>query len=398
MRRRPNGAGTIQPEGAGYSLRIESKKYGDIFESGFRTRGEAENRAAILRSERLHRRLGVAADHRLTPTLDELAAPWLERRRVTNSSGAEDAGRWRNHIAPTLGHLRPDEVDAAAIRSLVESKLGELAPGTIRICVAILSSLYEDLLERHLAQRNPARHLPKSILRLMRSDHDPETVPFLERLEDVRRVYLRLADEDEGIAVAFAIGALAGLRTGEVFALRWTSVDLAGRRIVVSEGGKRGTKDRDARVVPILDPLQAVLEPWRLAHPGPGPVVPPMRCDGERIDKGTPGPILRAALTACGLDRLAAYPKAWYAATRHSFASQWVMAGRSMRELQKILGHSSLTITERYAHLAPDYFAPGVHSALPVSLARGTAEVRALPTARETPGTASTVRVRSRKR
>jgi site-specific recombinase XerD len=43
----------------------------------------------------------------------------------------------------------------------------------------------------------------------------------------------------------------------------------------------------------------------------------------------------------------------WYEATRHTFASQWVMAGRSLEELKEILGHYSVVVTERYAHLRP---------------------------------------------
>ena len=41
-------------------------------------------------------------------------------------------------------------------------------------------------------------------------------------------------------------------------------------------------------------------------------------------------------------------------ALRHSFASQRVSAGRSMKEVQELLGHTSMQTTMRYAHLAPE--------------------------------------------
>lgn len=42
-------------------------------------------------------------------------------------------------------------------------------------------------------------------------------------------------------------------------------------------------------------------------------------------------------------------------ALRHTFASHFMMAGGNILTLQKILGHQSLTMTMRYAHLAPEH-------------------------------------------
>jgi integrase len=41
---------------------------------------------------------------------------------------------------------------------------------------------------------------------------------------------------------------------------------------------------------------------------------------------------------------------------RHTFASHWAMKGGDLFKLQKILGHQSVQMTMRYAHLAPDAF------------------------------------------
>jgi hypothetical protein len=46
----------------------------------------------------------------------------------------------------------------------------------------------------------------------------------------------------------------------------------------------------------------------------------------------------------------------WYQATRHTFASQWVLAGGSIEKLREAMGHSSVVVTERYAHLRGDVF------------------------------------------
>jgi integrase len=373
MKRRPKGSGTIRRAGRGFAI-VHGARGAEQYEGGFRTKAEAERRLTLLRAEAMQRRLGVAADPRRVPTLGELAGPWLARRKETNAAGAEDGSRWRKHLAPAFGHLRPDQVDQARIRAFVEGRKGVISPGTIRVVVAVLSSLYEDLLERQLAPFNPCRRLPKSILRQMRSTHDPRTTPFVEKLADVRRIFLAL---EEPLNVAYAIGALGGLRTGEVFALRWTSVDLAGRRILVSESVGGQTKDREPRPVPIQDALLPVLKAWHVRSGGTGLVIPPLRSDGKNVDKSTPAQHLRRVLVDLELSPLE--PKPWYQATRHTFASHWAMAGRPLRELQAILGHASITDTERYAHLTPGFWADGVHGAIEVDLSASDAPVAQLP-------------------
>ena len=185
----------------------------------------------------------------------------------------------------------------------------------------------------------------------------------------------KFTPESEPLNVAYALGALAGLRTGEVFALRWLHVDLAARRIHVRESVKGPLKDEDSRVVPILDRLLPVLADWKLRTGGEGRVIPPLRCDGQKIDKGTPGTYLRLALDELGLAREGLR---WYQATRHTFASQWVMNGGSIEKLKEILGHYSVVITERYAHLRPDLFTARDLATIDVSLSASDASPSAI--------------------
>ncbi len=74
-------------------------------------------------------------------------------------------------------------------------------------------------------------------------------------------------------------------------------------------------------------------------------VIPPLRCDGQKIDKHTPGIYLRQALAELGLGREGLR---WYQATRRTFAS--------------------VVITERYAHLRPDLFTARDLATIDVSL------------------------------
>ncbi|HVW30389.1 MAG TPA: hypothetical protein VHC69_33760 [Polyangiaceae bacterium] len=79
---------------------------------------------------------------------------------------------------------------------------------------------------------------------------------------------------------------------------------------------------------------------------------------------------LRKALGACELPKLT-----WYQATRHSFASQWVLAGGSIEKLAMILGHGSPAVTLRYAHMRTDLFPEADYDTLKVDLGAAEASV-----------------------
>lgn len=376
MARRTRGTGEVyREEGRLWAFRWRENGQ-RRYSGGHPTKEIADRALARVKGRLALNRADLPFDPKSVPRLSVLAEDFLERRKATHQAWAEDGYRWEKHVEPHFGRLRPDEVDTARIRAFVELKLGELAPGTIRICIALLSSLFVDLVERRLADKNPCRGLPRSVMRLMRSDHDARTTPFVEKMADVRRIYLALA---EPLNIAYALGALGGLRTGEVFALQWPQVDLAARRIHVRESVKGPLKDKESRIVPILDALLPILEAWKLKSGGEGRLIPPLRCDGAKVDdKHTPGRRLRAALVKLGLARPGfgqpspdgERQKLWYWCTRHTFASQWVMAGGSIEKLSTILGHYSVQLTwQHYVHLRPELFTATDHRVLSLDMA-----------------------------
>jgi integrase len=120
------------------------------------------------------------------------------------------------------------------------------------------------------------------------------------------------------------------------------------------------TKSDKVRYVPILDPLLPVLKAWRLRHPGrlvftnqAGTMFQP----SARIFQE----VLHRVLDAGGFAKVQrngrARPYVRFHDLRHTFASHWVAKGGDLFKLQKILGHQSVQMTMRYAHLAPEAFA-----------------------------------------
>jgi len=140
-----------------------------------------------------------------------------------------------------------------------------------------------------------------------------------------------------------------GCRRGELLWLQWAQVDL---EVGVIRLAATDTKTGSARGIPLSDEAQGVLErrlakrnrncpgsPWVFCHLD-GPRV------GERITdikNSFAGACRRAGIEDFRIHDL-----------RHTFASWLVMAGAPLTEVRDLLGHTTVRMTERYAHLAPD--------------------------------------------
>ncbi|MBN2574937.1 MAG: site-specific integrase [Deltaproteobacteria bacterium] len=387
-RRRGFGQGTIRKRGLSWSIAWRENGRRRFATAPDET--TAKRMLAKILSDAALGTVGLKPDTKNAPTLGELAKPWLKRREKTHRAWRDDACRWRVHLGPAFDTLKPHEVDAAAIRRFVEGKLaGGLAASTVGHCVRLLSTFFCDVVEQGHATSNPIASLPRSTRRLYRSTHDPRTTPFLERLEDVRRVFLALPDP---VNVSFAVGAFAGLRTGEVLGLAWQDIDLEGRRIHVRQqiqDGKVGPlKDSESRVVPLQAALAPILAAYRLATGGEGFLFKPAHGNGGgRPDLGSAPQFMRPqtlhghlakALAACGLPSLT-----WYESTRHTFASQFVLGGGSLEVLRQVMGHSSVTTTERYSHLKPDLFRESAFEVMKVDLSQPAGAVVSLPSSRQ---------------
>ena len=121
------------------------------------------------------------------------------------------------------------------------------------------------------------------------------------------------------------------------------------------------TKAGDVRYVPIMDVLRPILRAWQLKAGGCWLVFPNerdgMHAQSARIFQER----LHRVLDAAGFPRPPADERAVHYVNfhglRHTFASHWVMAGGDLFRLQKILGHKTVQMTMRYAHLQPSAFA-----------------------------------------
>lgn len=138
-----------------------------------------------------------------------------------------------------------------------------------------------------------------------------------------------------------------GLRQGEVFTLKWDNINLE-RALLTIEGDN--AKSGKTRHIPLNSEAVAILVEWKKQTTPISYVF--ANKQGEPFDnvKKSWSRILKLA----NIDSFR-----WHD-MRHHFASRLVMAGVDLNTVRELLGHSDLSMTLRYAHLAPEHKANAV--------------------------------------
>ena len=142
------------------------------------------------------------------------------------------------------------------------------------------------------------------------------------------------------------VAVSTGLRRGELVALQWEDVDLAGRTLHVRHRGDFRTKGNAERRIPLRGDAERVLA--QMHRPGiSGPVFTDRNGKPIRLDRVTKR--FKDMARKAKLDK-----RIHFHSLRHTTGSWLSMRGVPMRHIQAILGHSSTSVTEMYSHLAPE--------------------------------------------
>ena len=150
----------------------------------------------------------------------------------------------------------------------------------------------------------------------------------------------------------WATALYGGLRRGELQALRWTDIDLAGGVIRVERSWdvREGEIEPKSRAGRRKVPIAAVLRDHLVEHRqrnGRGVLVF-ARPDGRAFDGPTVDARAKKAWMSARLQPITLHE------ARHTFASMMIAAGVNAKALATYMGHASVTITyDRYGHLMP---------------------------------------------
>lgn len=168
----------------------------------------------------------------------------------------------------------------------------------------------------------------------------PQKIPHFLSVDEVIAVLKSYSDEiqqDELLdKTLFCLIYGSGLRVSEACALKWSDVDWNKRQILIT---RKGNKDQ---WVPAPGLTFEILQKWKSQSAETGYVF-----GAKPLHTRTAYEIIRKRGALAGLLK-PLHPHA----LRHSFATHLLTSGADLRSLQELLGHSSLSATQKYTHIS----------------------------------------------
>jgi integrase len=258
--------------------------------------------------------------------------------RTYKRSWVTDESVIRNHILPILGSRLMSGLVPADIARLVEAMLAKsYAPGTINRFLVLFRYAFTLAIKWKTEGilNNPVQELKN-----LKDEHLMER--FLTEKET--EVLMRAVKGSDNVMLPFIVSFLiyTGARKREVLDAKWDEIDWVQRswRIPRTKSGKVRHVPLSSGALALLHKLQA--EKGLTSAPGdwifPNP---------EKMK-----PFISIYYSWDRARKLAGLPELRMHDLRHSFASFLINAGRSLYEVQELLGHADLRTTSRYAHLS----------------------------------------------
>jgi integrase len=336
----------------------------------FDRKGDAE---AWLTDTRHDVARGLHTPGSLSPTVKDAAALWIKRCRDKTLEPMTVKGYEEHvdlHIVPYIGAKKLADLTVPACNAFADQlrEAGRSAEMIKRV-IRSLGAIFKDARRRGLSNVAPTVGLE---LDLPERDDPRPVIPTKAELQTI--IAGATARKSRFWRALVLVAVFCGLRASELRGLRWLDVDFDARQINLTQRadashkiGKLKSKAayRSLRLSPLV--LNALRE-WKLLCPKGdlGLVFPngigKVESYANLIDRGF-GPIQieagvttqRAATDAAGPPVVVTVAKYGLHALRHACASLWIEQGHNPKQIQTLMGHSSIKVTfDTYGHLFAD--------------------------------------------
>jgi site-specific recombinase XerD len=268
-------------------------------------------------------------------SFEELAKDALAYSKAHKRSYGDDEIRMEKLLASFRGHtadsITPQDMERSLSKNAEENGW---APATANRYRALISLVYRLGILNGKVKENPAKFVKHRL-------ENNARVRWLSGEEEVRlRTYLAETYPEHLPELDLALNT--GMRLGEMYSLAWENVNTS-RKVLTIPRSKNG----EIRHIPLNCAALSALTQLRKRSktPGAGPVV----CDLKGRALASPRFWFEPAIPKAKIRNFT-----WHC-LRHTFASRLVMAGVDLRTVQELMGHKSIQMTVRYAHLTPKH-------------------------------------------
>jgi len=272
---------------------------------------------------------------RAVPTFaDFIAERYMPYVKGYKKSWNSDDSYLRNHLLPSLGKKHLDEITKHDVITLHHGMRAKgFALGTANRCLILLRYAMNLAVRWEISgiTKNPTKNVP-----LFEDPSKKERYLSEEEAQTLCRAVQASVNPMFQYVIPMLI--LTGARKREVLDAKWTEFDLERRqwRVSITQAGKPRYVPLSDGVVQLLSTLAHDNLTWVFPNPKTGKPYVSIFYSWNTARK-------QAGLADVRIHDL-----------RHSFASFLVNAGRSLHEVQRLLGHTQIKTTQRYAHLSHD--------------------------------------------
>lgn len=314
----------------------------------FKRSKDAEKALRLHQVEADQIRAGIKKQPEEDITFKDFCSFYKENYSKNKRSYKDEKSIIDNRLIPAFGDKKLNEITAEMIAIFQQNlkpikRKGRLSDKTVRNIMIKLGTILRLAVDMDKIYKLPRFDMPK--VEIFSTEFN-----YLRSIDEIHRLLAAARSMNERFFILITIAIYTGLRAGEIAGLKKSDIDLSRRLITIQRSYDGPTKNGRVRYVPILDPLYPVLREWLLKNSSEY-VVPNsiggMHKPSDRVFQENFHKCLKEA----------ELPRMRFHDLRHTFASMWVKAGGDIFRLQRILGHQSIQMTQRYAHLAPDVYA-----------------------------------------
>ena len=256
--------------------------------------------------------------------------------------------RYRIWISPFIKEKTLSEIKKQDIEYIKENMLDAgRADDTIKKTISIISQVYKYAMEHELYFGN----IPTTNVRAPNKDNKRSR--YLTK-EEAKKLLDELAVHSPQLHDMALISLYTGMRAGEIRKLKWENI-LWNTDRINAKWRKNGGND----LLPMHRKVREVLEQRK------------QQSNSDLVFKSEDGNMLKAISGTYKkvVDKLGfnngitdETQKVVFHTLRHTYASWLVMSGVDLYTVQRLMGHKDIKMTQRYAHLAPEYLEKAVNS------------------------------------